>query len=146
MKMTLTPRQEGNPKSYAVGDFIDAVEDGMPLGPRVSKTEWVASGGAPEEFMAFNNNLIINLDGVPKSKLISFFKPEFIFASDGEEEVTSKRRLNFLDWASVWPALPQGKKDAVLNDHEVTVTVAQRPAVKNFLKKRIDNSVVDIGI
>ena len=139
MKLELADHQVDNPKSYDIGDIIDIVEDGQNVGKQISKTEWVAGGGDPAEFMAMKKPLIINLVGVSKAKIESFLSMEL----DQDGDMTSKKRLNSIDYAGIWSALPQTKKDAILNDREVTVTVNQ---IKNFLKRKLDGGVIDLGI
>ena len=138
MKMELAPHQIDNPVSYDVGDIIDIVEDGELFGVQVSKTEWIAAGLDAEDFMTKKKPLIVNIDGVPRSKVVSFLESD----TDVNGDRLKKRLLN-IDYVSLWSILPQAKKDIILNDREITVTVLQ---IKNFLKRKSNGSIVDLGI
>lgn len=132
-------RPANNPiNGYHKGDLIEIFEDGVSVGSRCNKVEWIAAGRNAADWPG--TFATINVTGVDATKLQEI-RDRLMADMDTEDENGDpipvsqlRQRLRHIDIPDVLAALPQAKRDKLINDGEITVTWA---SLKTFIKDKV---------
>jgi len=119
--------------SYKKGMVIDVREDGAYWARMESRVTWLAEGNLANEW--HGKTAIVKIPGVPASKVqdLLFTQSEDDAGISQPFGVVFRRRR----WKLLHDSLPLAVINALKNNGEVTVTVAQ---VKNFIERIRDGT------